>query len=155
MTLAYMSILAIGYIIIPDLFIKPFESDANAQTFATVKPIIKILLCFVSVHAIFNTANMMFSSALKGAGDTRFVMISSTALCYGLMAIPSWYAVNKFDQGIYTLWSLSTFYVFVMAVIYFIRFQNGKWKSMRVIEMPIPAPPVNAPEVPSAEIETP
>lgn len=152
MTMAYMTILAIGFVTIPNIFMKPFMIS-NAEALAVVKPTIRILLCFVSVHAVFNTANMMFSSALKGAGDTRFVMLTSTALCYALMAIPSWLAV-KYNHGIYTIWLFSTFYVFVMAVTYFLRFMQGKWKSMRVIEMPIPAPPVNAPEVPAADFET-
>ena len=154
MTMAYMTILAIGFIAIPNIFMMPFMMS-NTEALIAIKPMIRILLCFVSVHAIFNTANMVFSSALKGAGDTRFVMLTSTALCYTLMAIPSWFAIYKYKMGIYSIWAFSTFYVLVMAVVYFVRFQKGKWKSMRVIEMPIPAPPVNAPEIPAAEIDTP
>ncbi len=153
MTLAYMSVLAIGYVTIPDIFMKPFASSSNAEAFSAAVPTIRILLIFIAVHAIFNTANMMFSSALKGAGDTRYVMITSTVLCYATMAVPAWYAV-KFGYGVYTIWSLSTLYVLVLAIIYFFRFINGKWRSMRVIEMPIPAPPVNVPETPTPDIET-
>ena len=154
MTLGYMSVLAIGYITFPAIFIKPFASSSNAETFATVVPTIKILLLFVAVHAIFNTANMIFSSALKGAGDTRFVMITSTILCYATMALPAWYSVTHLGTGVYTIWILSTFYVFVLAIIYLFRFLGGKWKSMRVIEMPIGAPPVNVPATPAPEIES-
>lgn len=153
MTMVYMTVIAVGFVAIPNVFMKPFMVS-NPEALIAIKPMIRLLLCFVSVHAVFNTANMVFSSALKGAGDTRFVMLSSTALCYALMAIPSWLAV-KYHYGIYTIWLFSTFYIFVMAVIYFLRFMQGKWKSMRVIEMPIPAPPVNAPEVPAADFETP
>ncbi|AQT68018.1 Multidrug-efflux transporter [Anaerohalosphaera lusitana] len=154
MTGTYMTTLAVGYIAVPDLFIFPFSSNADPEQFNRIIPIIRTILLFVSVHAICNTANMMFSSALKGAGDTRFVMISSVSLGYLLMAIPAWIAVRA-GAGIYTLWALSTLYMLTIACVYFTRFILGKWKTMRVIESAPNAPPANAPSLPVDDIELP
>jgi MATE family multidrug resistance protein len=68
------------------------------------------------------------------------------------MVVPSWLAVT-FLHGrmrLYGAWTALTIYVCVLAVMFFLRFRHGKWKSMRVIEKP-PILSDGLPAVPTIE----
>jgi MATE family multidrug resistance protein len=104
---------------------------------------------------LFDTGNIIFSAALKGAGDTRFVMYASIVLNWLIMVVPSWAAIT-FLQGkakLYMAWSALTVYVCALAVLFFLRFLAGKWKTMRVIEK-VPALPGSIPALPTVETES-
>ena len=76
---------------------------------------------------------MIFVSAIKGAGDTRFVLV--TSIC--LAPIPAglgYLGIRLRGWGLIEFWILVTTWIFALAVVYGIRFCQGKWRLMRVIE---------------------
>ena len=152
LTFGYMTAIAMGYWIFPDIFMLPFEARASAQQMEAMRPIAKTLLYFVSFYCIFDTGNIIFSAALKGAGDTRFVMYISIILNWLIMVIPSWAAVTflKGNARLYVAWFALSGYVCALAILFFLRFLAGKWKSMRVIEKS-PVLPDTIPAIPTAE----
>ncbi|MFC1782904.1 MATE family efflux transporter [Planctomycetota bacterium] len=156
MTYAYMLMIAFGYWFLPELFLSPFSAGSDAKDFAEIAPLAKNLLCFVAVYCLFDTGNIIFSAGLKGAGDTRFVMYMSVVLSWVIMVLPSYLAI-KFawgpGNGLYVAWAFVTAYVCILSVAFMLRFLNGKWKSMRVIEAAPGAVPPKTPEVPTIETE--
>ena len=156
MTLTYMTLIAAGYWFFPQVFMYPFKSQADLAQFEAIRPIVEKLLCFVAVYCIFDTGNLIFSAALKGAGDTFFVMVSSTLLNWIVLVIPSCLAITflKGRQSLYVAWFALTSYVSLLAILFLCRFLNGKWKTMRVIEMPVPTVPSTMPELPTIETES-
>lgn len=152
MTYGYMTLLALGYWLFPKLFLYPFAVRADVSEFAVIEPIATKLLCFVAFYCLFDTGNIIFSAALKGAGDTRFVMVITVILSWVVMVLPSWLAV-KYGYGLYVAWSFATAYVCILAMVFLLRFLAGKWKSMRVIEVIPPKILVRMPQVPTVEIE--
>jgi MATE family multidrug resistance protein len=157
MTFAYMFLIAVGYWFWPNLFLYPFSFGENPQEFYAVAPLAEQLLGFVAIYCLFDTGNIIFSAALKGAGDTRFVMVVSVVLSWILMTLPCYLAVNYqwgSHNGLYVAWGFTTSFVCVLAVVFLLRFLHGKWKTMRVIEaVPVVVPP-KLPTVPTVETET-
>ncbi|MCX5633759.1 MAG: MATE family efflux transporter [Phycisphaerae bacterium] len=152
LTFGYMIAVAAGYWLFPNVFMLPFEARASAEQMDAMRPIAKTLLYFVSFYCIFDTGNIVFSAALKGAGDTKFVMYVSIVLNWLIMVIPSWAAVT-FLQGrarLYVAWLALTGYVCALAILFLLRFLTGKWKTMRVIEK-VPVLPDAMPAMPTAE----
>lgn len=151
LTFAYMVAVALGYWLVPGLFMYPFAAQASAAEFAQVAPIVRTLLLFVAFYCLFDTGNLIFSAAIKGAGDTRFVMIVTVAMSFLILVIPSYLAIRFLTgyKALYGAWIAATAYVCILAVIFLLRFLQGKWKSMRVIEIP-PARP-KLPGLPTAE----
>jgi len=131
---SYFFILALSYVLIPELFLLPFTLQSNPETFQPISRLAIILLRFVAIYSLFDSANMIFSGALKGAGDTRFVAMASIGLSWALMIIPCFFAIYFFEVGINWLWFFVTLYVCGLGLILFWRFKHGIWKSMRVIE---------------------
>jgi MATE family multidrug resistance protein len=130
----YMGSIAAAYIILPDLFVIPFALNADPQTFQEVYDFSIVLLRFVAFYSLFDTMNIIFCSAIKGAGDTKFVMYISVMLSFVGLLVPTYLAVIVFDYGLMVSWALATTYVILLGVTFFLRFLNGKWQTMRVIE---------------------
>jgi MATE family multidrug resistance protein len=136
MTMMYMVVIAMGYWLVPDVFMWPFAANADAAQFAAIRPMVVNLLLFVGFYSLFDTGNLIFSAAVKGAGDTRFVMYMSVGLSWIVLIIPSYLAIRFAEgvRGLYWAWAAATAYVCLLAVAFMLRFIAGKWKTMRVIE---------------------
>ena len=154
-TICYMTIIAAGYWFFPRLFMFPFALQADPAEFALIEPMVSKLLCFVAFYCLFDTGNLIFSGALKGAGDTKFVMCVSVGLNWLIMVIPSYFAIKllKGTAGLYLAWTALTVYVCVLSFVFLFRFLSGKWKNMRVIETMPQNIPHNIPPIPTFETE--
>jgi MATE family multidrug resistance protein len=110
-----------------------------------------ILLRFVALYSLFDAVSIIFSATLKGAGDTKFVMVSIVISSVFVLITPTWLAL-RLGGGIYACWIIATTYVILLSFIFFFRFRNGAWKSMKVIEH-VPVIPTTCPEIPDARPE--
>ena len=77
---------------------------------------------------------MIMASAIKGAGDTRFVMWVSLIMAT-VLGILTYTVVEVLNLGVLSCWALVTVWVCVFGMIFLVRFMQGRWKSLRVIEM--------------------
>ena len=57
------------------------------------------------------------------------------ALSLGVMIIPVYLAVEVFGAGIYMAWTLATLYICALGIAFMMRYRQGKWKRMRVIDV--------------------
>jgi len=150
LTYIYMTILALCYWLFPQIFIYPYRVGITDSDFAALEKMVRNLLLFVAFYCLFDTGNIVFSGALKGAGDTRFVMVITVVLSWVVMVVPSFFAVRN-GKSLYWPWSFATAYVCILALVFLFRFLTGKWKNMRVIETAPKVPP-ELPEVPTVGI---
>lgn len=134
LTLVYMTTIAAFYLFAPALFLMPFRAHADPAVFLAIRPIGVNLLRFVAVYSIFDTMNLVFSGALKGAGDTRYVMRVVFLASFFLLVLPTVVALQFWNAGIYVLWTILSLYVIMLGFIFLARFRSGIWESMRVIE---------------------
>ena len=119
-------------------------------------PVAVKLLAFVAVYMVFDGANILFSAALKGAGDTRFVMVVAVSLSWIVMVLPTYLTVRYRwgpQGGLYAAWFFTTAFVCIVSWVFLGRFLRGKWKRMRVIETAPPVVPSDLPDVPIVESE--
>jgi MATE family multidrug resistance protein len=133
---AYMVVIAIVYLALPQLLMMGFRPPADspkAAEFEAVSAIVPKLLICVAIYSLADAVYVVFSFALRGAGDTRFVMWLTFILAWPVMILPTWWLV-KHDYSIYWPWATATAYVGVMAICFGLRFRKGHWKTMRVIE---------------------
>jgi MATE family multidrug resistance protein len=135
LTFIYMTSIAAMYVLAPDVFVAPFAHGADPASFAKIYAYSVILLRFVAVYSLFDAMNIIFCSAIKGAGDTRFVMFMTVILSVFVLIIPAYVAIEFLDSGLMMAWVFATAYVALLGITFYARFLGGKWKSMRVIEL--------------------
>jgi MATE family multidrug resistance protein len=132
-SLAFTFVVSVAYVFLPDLLALPFRTQNDPHSWAEVAERVPLLLRYVAVYCLFDSLNLMFSFALRGAGDTRFVMVVAIVLSWPMLVLPSW-ASWYYDWGMYWSWGFASAYVIVLSAIYLARFRQGRWRMMRVIE---------------------
>lgn len=92
----------------------------------------KLIVIFL-VWALFDTWNIVLGGALKGAGDTHFVMgwVCSVAV---FLWMPALFGLYLAGFGIVTLWLSIVLYVTLAGCGLLIRFLRGRWETIRMIE---------------------
>jgi MATE family multidrug resistance protein len=134
LTLVYMLSIAAAYVLVPDVFVAPFALRADPGGFSEIYGYSIVLLRFVAVYSVFDTMNIVFCSAIKGAGDTRYVMLVTVVLSVFVFVMPVYLAVVVFEFGLMVAWVFATAYIISLGFIFYLRFLGGKWRAMRVIE---------------------
>jgi MATE family multidrug resistance protein len=136
LTFGYMFVIALAYLFIPELFVLPFAAGADPAGFAEIYRLTVLLLRFVAIYSVFDTMNLVFASAIKGAGDTRYVMFAIIITSALVLVMPTYLGVMVMGWGVMASWINVSAYVIVLSIVFLLRFLGGKWKSMRVIETP-------------------
>jgi len=141
-TLLYMVLVAATFVFFADPLLRLFKPrDYSDAQYMEILVLGVPLMRFVAVYCFFDALNLVFSGAIKGAGDTRFIMKTVAALSAGVMILPIYLAVEVLETGIFTAWIIFTLYVCSLGVAFMLRYRQGIWKTMRVIE-PAPLPPL-------------
>jgi MATE family multidrug resistance protein len=77
---------------------------------------------------------IVFGSATRGAGDTRFSLVLTTSAGWALMVIPTYLAFTYSADAMFWAWTAGTTYMVVLGIGFLLRFRGGAWQNMRVIE---------------------
>ncbi|MEE8397696.1 MAG: MATE family efflux transporter [Desulfobacterales bacterium] len=134
LTFIYFVAMSILYVFTPYIFVWPFAAGAEPGSLVEIEKMVTILLRFIAIYMLFDALSITFSSGIKGAGDTRFVMFMIVGFAIFGLTLPLYIALVIFKMGLYTAWGIITVYIILLGFIFMFRFHGGKWKSMRVIE---------------------
>lgn len=133
--LAATYMLAFGaiYTLLPELLIAPYAAKANPAEFEGIRQTVIVLLRFVAIYSFFDAMAIIFGSAIRGAGDTRFSMIVAFFSVWLLLVLPTYWWWRYRGPDLIVSWTFCAVYVIALGFIYLARFQYGAWRSMNVI----------------------
>ena len=112
----------------------PFTVRADPSGFGQIEEVVTVLLRFVAIYSLFDSLNIVFASGVKGAGDTRFVMLMVFVFSFLGLALPTYIAMVFLRLGLMAAWTIITIYVIILSFAFLFRFLSGKWKTMLVID---------------------
>lgn len=130
----YMLAFAPIYVLVPDLMMAPYFAYADPGQFEQMRPLVTHLLYFVVLYSFFDAMAVVFGSAVRGAGDTRFSLIFSLLAAWLVLVLPVWLAWRSSSITLTLSWWSVSAYIICLGVGFAIRFQHGRWKSMSVME---------------------
>ena len=133
MAMLYMGTMAVLYVAAPDLFLLGHAAGSDAVEFAAARELTIVLLRFVAAYCLFDALNIIFVCAIKGAGDTRFILYTTLVVSSIPVAL-AWIGMSLYGQGLIWCWWMLTLWVCALGIVYFARFLQGRWRTMRVIE---------------------
>lgn len=143
--LIYMSFMAATYLLFPHHYFVLFsERSGGGFSQAELLSVGRFLLVMMATWGLLDTVNLVLSGALKGAGDTRFVMWYSTLVAWGALVPGQWYIIYRLEAGILASWAFLAFIIMIMSVGFVLRFRAGAWKSIELIERQQPLAPPRA-----------
>jgi MATE family multidrug resistance protein len=131
LSLAYNLIFAVLYVATPDMFLAAHRAGGVESN--SVPTIAVLLLRFVAAYCLFDAVQLMLCSAIKGAGDTHFVLLTTVATSAGAVIMLE-LGIKQLNGGLFWCWTVLMLWVFSLAFAYAGRFLHGGWKNLRVIE---------------------
>ncbi|MBO4709385.1 MAG: MATE family efflux transporter [Kiritimatiellae bacterium] len=90
------------------------------------------LFLLMAAWQVFDATDVIVSGALKGAGDTKFVMWWMSICAFGLW-MPLVWAVAKWHNTMTALWGTMVVYVVVICAGTLVRWYNGGWKRIKLV----------------------
>lgn len=132
--LIYTAILAALFVLLPDQILGLFIPAEGGAAYAAVLGHGQILLRLVAVYIFFDCQYMTYVGALKGAGDTRFIMWSIALAALSCMVAPVMIGVIFFNAGLYYCWGCAALFIVVLFGLTRWRYGQGRWQEMRVID---------------------
>ncbi len=107
---------------------------ANADTFdpSAFMSLGFTLFALMIAWQCFDCADVVLSGALKGAGDTHFVMGWMLVCAFGFW-LPLLFLVYWLHPTMPALWSTMIAYVVVICVGTWIRWRRGPWRSIKLV----------------------
>ncbi len=133
--ITYILAIDLIFLFAPDFVLAPFmASGQGAASQQLIFSYGRTLLKIVSAYLFFDALYMVFSGALRGAGDTRFMMLAigiASPLC---LVLPVYIGIEYFQISVTTAWIWVLVFVTVLFLLASLRYRQGSWKKMLVIE---------------------
>ena len=107
-----------------------FASQAGASS-AEFHALGWTLLVLMTAWQVFDAADIILAGALKGAGDTKFVMVWLLVVAFAFW-LPVVFAVRHFHNTMPALWATMIGYVLVLFVGSVVRWRRGTWRGIEV-----------------------
>ncbi|MCO8124988.1 MATE family efflux transporter [Stieleria sp. TO1_6] len=131
MALVYSGAWALAYLLAGDWMLSLYRLGADDDHSVQAVELASGLLGFVALYVLVDAAQLIFGAALKGAGDTWYVLgagatTSAVAITIGILFDPGQQSLNWW-------WWIITFWIWALAILMTARFVGGRWKSMRMV----------------------
>jgi MATE family multidrug resistance protein len=143
-TAVYMFAFAGVFVALPEIILRPFLGSGASGELADIRQDVVILLRFVAFYTFFDGVVIVFSSAIRGAGDTRFPFVYTLILAWSVMVLPTALMIVTGHGGLFFAWTACSSYISLLGIGFFVRFLRGRWKSMNVIGAPKAQPDLRA-----------
>ncbi len=130
----YMLLGGIVYTFFPRMLaglFAPAEDDGNFQV---VVEMARWLLVTAVVFNLSDTLKFIFGAALRGAGDTKPIMLISISCAYLLMVPGVLAIVYWFEGSVVWVWAYLTIVAVTEGSLVLWRFRTGKWRFIRMIK---------------------
>lgn len=90
------------------------------------------VLRLIAISQPFLAASMVFAGALRGAGDTRWVLIITTVGVWGVRLVLAYVLCITLGWGLIGAWIGMSADLVLRAVLVWLRYRTGHWKTLRV-----------------------
>jgi MATE family multidrug resistance protein len=129
--LAYSAFWAVAYWVAGDWMLSLYRWGTPDENSSQAISLASGLLGFVACYVLVDSVQLILAAALKGAGDTWFVlgagaMTSAFSIAIGLLFDPGGQSLNWW-------WWVITGWIWALAIVMLARFLGGRWKSMRMV----------------------
>lgn len=128
----YMLLAGLSFVLFPTGYYELFQSREATYTTAQLVTVGRNMMYMMAVWGMLDVVNIVLSGALKGAGDTRFVMLYMLILGW-LVWLPGEVLIFLRGGGILAAWLWMTIYIFILASGFWWRWHSGRWKSINLI----------------------
>lgn len=135
LAMLYMGAMAALFLTFPEVFLDVFRTrHETVSDFSAVAERGVIMLRIVAIWTVFDTLYIIFSGALKGAGDTVFAMWAQIVLAWVFFVPPVYVIIVHLGLGVLAAWLWGLLYVVLIGAAFGLRFRRGNWRNISMIK---------------------
>jgi len=108
-----------------------FASGFGANA-AQITSLAVVMLRLAAIYTLADSAQLVFTGALRGAGDTRWVMRMSIGLHWVFSGVAI-FLIRSIQADPVTVWVVFIAFVLGLGLVMFLRFRSGKWRQIQLI----------------------
>jgi MATE family multidrug resistance protein len=127
----YSGTMVIIFLTLTGVLVRTFASGFKGDT-AEVSRLAFILIRLAVIYILADSSQLVFAGALRGAGDTRWVMRVSVAL-HWVFAGVAIVLIRVLRVSPVVAWSSFITFVILMGLCMFLRLRSGRWQEIRMI----------------------
>jgi MATE family multidrug resistance protein len=135
---SYAGIMMIAFVAGAPALVRVFARGFTSAD-AAILPLAETLLRLAAVYTLADATQVVFSGALRGAGDTTWVMIISGIL-HWLLAVAAFILIRVVVLSPVAVWLVYIGFVVSLGVSMWLRHRFGGWERIRLVEVSPAAP---------------
>lgn len=133
--IGYILVIDLIFIFAPNLVLEPFlAAQQEPASYIELLRISTSLLHIIAAYLLFDALYMVVSGALRGAGDTRFMMLAIGIVSPVCLVLPVYFGVTYFSMSVEAAWLCIVLFITVLFALSTLRYRHGAWQKMLVIE---------------------
>lgn len=128
--LSYSAVLAVLYISFRYALVDVFAPPTG--DFSEIRELSAFMMIGLSSYAMADAIILVSGGVLRGAGDTRWLMIASVSLHWAML-VAQYFIIRVFEYGPRASWMAFVFMILAIAVVYGWRLWGGTWRDPQVL----------------------
>jgi len=115
-----------------------FQQPGTAG-FAETVPLAIFMVRWVAFYVCADAIGLVFSGALRGAGDTFWTMCLSVTTHWSMSLLTIW-LIRGAHVSPRAAWCSLVAFVWIISGIFYARYRSGRWRLLKVVDEPGPLP---------------
>ena len=129
--LVYSGFLAVAYITFRYPLVEVFAPPSG--DFSTIRELSAFMMVGLSSYVIADAVLLVCGGVLRGAGDTRWLMVVSVSLHWAML-VAQFFIIRVFGLGPKVSWIAFCVLVLAIAWVYVLRIRGGRWREPEALE---------------------
>jgi MATE family multidrug resistance protein len=131
LALAYSAVLAIIYITYRFPLVEVFAPPSG--DFTAIRELSAFMMIGLSSYVMADAVILVSGGVLRGAGDTRWLMVASVSLHWAML-VAQFFIIRVFALGPRLSWLAFAAMIFAIALVYALRLYGGRWRDPAALE---------------------
>ena len=129
--LAYSALLAILYITFRYPLVEVFAPPSG--DFTAIRELSAFMMIGLSSYVMADAVILVSSGILRGAGDTRWLMVTSVSLHWAML-VAQFFIIRVFELSPKVSWLAFVAMILAIALVYALRLKSGRWRDPAALE---------------------
>jgi len=130
--LAYSVVLATVYSTFRYPLVEVFAPPSG--DFTAIRELSAFMMIGLSSYVMADAVILVSGGILRGAGDTRWLMVASVSLHWAML-VAQYFIIRVFELSPKVSWIAFVALVLAIALVYALRLKGGRWHDPEVLEM--------------------
>ncbi len=129
---AYALVFVLLFMAFPSTLVGLFGGHGSEGDFIQVKTLAITLLRLAGLYVLADATHIIFGGALRGVGDTRFLMWNAILLHWCVLTIPGILLIKMGIMNVIGAWVWLIFFLIVMSLVMIWRFRSERWSAVKI-----------------------